>query len=360
MISNIHHEKYRGEFSSSVAIACDLTYTRAAAAFYDVVLQRIVARSVIPLGEFNADNAAAEVARLVFMSMRQHGIPAACVAGIGCAAPHDLADALEEELSPTDMFLRPDTHITVLPFVSMYADSRFAAMLAAVPMKKGTLAVDFGSVLNMAYHDGEQLRLASVGLSGAFDGRGISSGMTAEFGAIDEVSRDSTSRQLCYSVVGDGDAFGIAPSAVLDSISIMLSEGIIDADGIMTDRDMFFLGEDHYITQGDVRAVQADKARSAAALECFVKLCGAPAEVYFGGEVLAINGFKRLQELGAISAELAKNAQYCRSYAEQGIFNCFTSGNKLSELESAIMNAVDVTNDIYDGFDDLYITNLSF
>ncbi|MBE6901756.1 MAG: DUF4445 domain-containing protein [Ruminococcaceae bacterium] len=359
MISNIHHEKYHDEFSMSVAVVCDIMHTRAVAAFYDVKLDRLIARSVVPIGKFNDENASAEVARLVFMCMREYGIPAAAITKIGVAAPHDLACSIEESIEPTDMFLRPDTEVVVLPFVSMYADSRFAASLAAVAIKKGSFIASFGRMLDLAYYDGEKLLTASVELTGAFDATGIESGMSVEYGAIDEVRRESD-RTLCYCVIGDIDACGIAVPAFLDAACIMLDEGVIDSDGIMTDRDQFYLGEDFYLTQKDVRVLQSDKASAAAAIECFLRRCGTPSEVYLCGDALAGEGIRRLERLGVISSALAEKAQYCRSYTEQGTYSCISAEDKLTELASLIRDAEDISAEIYDGFDDMYITNLQF
>ena len=358
-MSEIHHEKYRDEFSMSVVAACDITETFAAVSFHDRQLDRCIARSVIPQGQFTAENAAAELAKLIFMAMRAHNIPVQAVTSIGCAACFSLESALEEELAPSDMFLRPDPPIIVIPFVGMNADSRFAAMLATVPSEKGTLAISLGKTLNLAYHNGEKLLLANVELTGAFDGSAIESGMACELGAIDELQREED-KTLCSCVVGDGDACGIAPSAVLDGVAIMVSEGIIDEDGIMTDRDMFYLGEDHYITQSDVRAVQSDKAKTCAALSCFLKKCDGVEKVYIGGNAVAREGLRRLVELRVIPESLAKNSVADRSFTELGTYKAAADSETLAALEQLIYYAEDITNDIYDGFDDLYIENLAF
>ncbi len=357
--SYLHHEKYRSEYSMDIAIACDITPTCIRAVFYDIQLSRRVARSVNVFAGITAENAAAELAKLIFISMREYAIPASAVTRIGVCAPMDISAAIEEELSPTDMFLRPDVEISVLPFVSAYSDGRFAAMLATVPMREGTFVVQLGSTLNLAYYTGGRAEIASVSLTGAFDGSALSDGIPYEFGAIDEVSRDD-SGTICYCVVGDEDSCGVSASAALDGICLMLDDGIIDEDGIMTDRDQLYIGEDYCLLQSDVRAVQSDKAKTAAAIACFLKRYPAPREVFMTGDATACRGIERLTKLGAIPQALADKSHFSPYSAEQGVIMCITDEDRYSELYSLIAAAADVSQEILDGFDDLYITNLSF
>lgn len=357
--SYYHHEKYRSEYSMDIAVACDITPSCIRAVFYDRSLSRRVARSVSVFAGVTAENAAAELVKFVFIAMREHGIPSSAITSIGCCAPIDIASAVEEELSPTDMFLRPDVEITVLPFVSAYADGRFAATLVTVPMQDGTFIADFGSTLNMAYYTGGKLEIASFVLAGAFDGSAFEDGIPCEFGAIDELSCEDNST-ICYTVSGDQDSCGVAASAALDGVKIMLDRGIIDEDGIMTDRDLFYIGEDYYISQKDVRAVQSDKAKAAAAISCFLRRYAPPTEVFLTGDVTANRGVQRLAELGIMSSELVEKAHFSPIFAEQGVIICLSDSSKYEALNKLINAAADVSNDILDGFDDLYITNLSF
>lgn len=354
-----HHEKYRSEHSMNLAAVCNIDRSFITVLFYDLSLERSVARSVLLNAEIDTENACTELSRLIFLSSREHNIPASAVRQIGCAAPMDISGALEESLDPADMFLPPDIEIIVLPFVSMFADGRFAAALAAASREEGVFAAHFGKTLNMAYFGGGELKLASVPLSGAFDGSALESGIPCEYGAIDEVHRE-TDGTLCYSVVGDADSAGISAAAALDAVSVMLAEGIIDPDGIMTDRDLFYIGEDLYISQSDVRAVQSDKARAGAAVECFLKAVGQPSAVYFTGELFGGRGMERLAELGVISEGMSRSAGFCRSTVEQGIIALLTGETEQERLNDLILSAEDITDLFSSELDELYIRNLSF
>lgn len=355
----VHHEKYHEEYSRCIAAACEVSAGFVTAAFYDISLSRVFARSVAFTENFAPENAAAELSKLIFMAMREYNIPASSLQKIGFCAPIHISAEIEQQLDPSDMFLRPDTEIVALPFVSAYADSSFAAFLASLPLAEGTLAVQLGKSLNLAFFTGGRLRLASVPLSGAFDGSALESGMRCEFGAIDEVSREANGT-VSYCVSGDSDSVGIAPSAALDVVCIMLRDGNLDSDGIMTDRDLFYIGEDYYISQGDVRAVQTDKAKLAAALNCFIERFGVPNEVYLTGEALAQKGFQRLVQLGAVPDSIAEAARFSQNSTESGIVAALTENNAMQRLEQLISAAEDITESIMPGFDEKYMESLEF
>lgn len=355
----VHHEKYCDEHSRMLVLACELSCDLITVAYYDISLSRMVARSVAYTGSVTPENAVSELSKLIFLSMREYGIPAASLQKIGVCAPIHIASEVEETLDPTDIFLRPDTEVVVMPFVSAYADGCFAAFLASVSFSEGTLAAHIGRTFNLAFYKDGALKLASIPLSGAFDGSALESGMRCEFGAIDEVSREENGT-VSYCVSGDCDSMGIAPSAALDVVKIMVDTGVLDEDGIMTDRDMFYIGEDYYISQKDVRAIQSDKARLAAAFSCFITQYGQPSEVYLTGEALARNGLQRLADLHVISEELAGRARFSRNAAESGMIAVLENDGSLGALEQLIAAAEDVTDSILPEFDDIYISNLSF
>lgn len=359
---NFIHERFRDEYSMKLAVLCDIGREHVRVVFHDMAVMsyRAVAQSVFVGAKLRQDTVCAEVARVIFTAMRQNGIPSSAVSTVMCAAPMELSCALEDGLSAVDMFLRPDTEISFIPFISAHCDGRFAAELAGPPgildMQEGTMQVHFGRSLCIAYYDGEKLITAGIPLAGAFDGSGIESGMPWVQGSIDELTRmeDGT---LCYTVFDDGDSMGIAPSAVLDAVCIMRREGIIDSDGIMTDRDQFYIGEDYYISQRDVRAVQSDKAKVRAALECFVKCVGKVKRCVYTGEAAVRNGLARMVELGAIPEELKDGGT--SSLVTEGLTRLL-SEEEQEKFTSLILESEDITEQLYEELDDIYIRNLPF
>ena len=347
------HKKFRTERSAELAAACDITQNSLAIEFFDLAMNRVFARSVLFGIEIGAKSSGELLARLLVTACREHGIPASAIKSVGIAADVHIAEYLAGELSASDMYLSPDTEIYFPPFISMGISGRFTASLTTIPDEKFT-AADFGKTLCVAENKGEELLCAAFPLTGAFDGSGLESGMPAEDGAIETVRRDD--KTLVYEVINDANCIGICPCGAAMAVDLMRKEGIVDADGIMYDRDLFFIGEDFYISQADVRAIQSDKARTAAALNLF----GSENGIFLSGEPFSSpDGLKALLNLGAVPERFSR-AAFARNSVLRGIENCLKSAEIREQAEKIARNARDITEKILSDYDENYLNNLNF
>lgn len=351
----LSREKYRTERSSELCAAVDITPYRISVVFYDLALSRRYARTSLCGEHITCDNVASQLSRLFSLSGKEYGIPASALKKIGFAAPVHLSCFIEEKLSPVELYLRPETELFVMPYISAEISGRFTASLLALP-DGDCLAADFADKLYIAQVKDGVPRCAAFPLAGAFDGTALEGGMSAERGAIDEVKRESEGA-LCYGVVGDSESVGIAPSGAFSAASLMLGEGIIDSDGIMTDRDLLYIGEDFFISQSDVRAIQTDRARCEAAFEVF---CGEDSvPKYLSGDVFAANGARALLKLRALPEEFSK-AGFAGNSVEQGIIRCLESEDELSRALTFAMTAEDVTEQYLQRFHEISVEKYSF
>lgn len=347
------HVKLRTERSAELAAACDITQNSLTIEFFDLPMNRVFARSVLFGTEIGAKSSAELLPRLMVTACREHGIPASAVKSVGIAADVHVAEYLAAELSASDLYLSPDTEIYFPPFISMGISGRFTASLTTIPDEKFT-AADFGKTLCIAEKRGEELVCAAFPLTGAFDGSGLESGMPAEDGAIETVRRDE--KTLVYEVINDADCLGICPCGASMAVDLMRKEGIVDADGIMYDRDLFFIGEDYYISQADVRTIQSDKARTASALSLF----GSENGIFLSGEPFSSpDGLKALISLGAVPERFSR-AAFARNSVLRGIENCLKSPEIREQAEKIARNARDITEEILLEYDEKYLNNLNF
>lgn len=262
-------EKYRSERSAELVLACLASRHSVSAVLYDTALERRFARAVTFGITLTNENAVEVVSALIVRLLREGAVPGNAVKRLGFAAPADITMAVEELLSPSDIFLPPDIEITILPMLSGGAGGDFTAVLAAAIQQEGSaIAADVTGSLRMAAVSGDKMMFAEIPLKGGLDGTALESGMPLESGAIELLDREKDGT-ICYSVAGDGDSMGISAAAAANAVRVMLDAGALDGDGIMTDRDLFYIGEDFYISQADVRAVQSDKASIRAGLELF-------------------------------------------------------------------------------------------
>lgn len=345
--------KLRSERSSELAAACDITANSAAVELFDKALGRTYSRTALYGVRITADNACETAARLFSTAMRRADVPAEAVKGAVFAADVYISDVLEQKLSALALGLKADAETAFVPYISARLGGRFTAALLAVP-ESDFLAVDVGGSLCAAEKRGGELRCAGFSLAGAFDGTALESGMAAENGAIDAVRRES-GKTVAYEVVGDTDSVGISPAGAVCAARIMLSEGIIDADGIMTDRDLFAIGEDLFVSQSDIRAIQTDKAKCAAIFDILggenLYLSGAP----FANDA----GFRAMAAIGALPAKVLK-ANFCKNAAVRGALKYLISEKARETAEYIIKNAADVSEEIFDEFDRKYFEHLSF
>ena len=358
MLSERHivHDKYRAERSMELAAACDITANSVAVVLYDLAMERRYARSVMFGAEITPQNAADELSRLMATAIREYSVKPRAVKRVGIAAPVHIESELERSLTAGDMGLEEQSEILFVPYISAGISGRFTAALLTLPTDGDWTAALFGKELCVAHMTGGKLHCASYPMEGAFDGTALESGMPAENGAVDTVRRDSD-KTVAYEVVGDCDSIGISPCGALTAAAAMQRDGILDSDGIMTDRDYLFIGEDIFISQNDVRAIQADKARAAAALAL---LPHTDAQVFFSGEPFSTaDGFRALLELGAIP-ERFRDAAVCRNSTEQGIIAFLEDETARSRAFELVSAAKDTSRDKLPKYDKNYLNNLNF
>lgn len=350
------HEKYRAERSAELALACDMTACSISVVYYDLALERRYARSVVFGTELTAQNAANELARLIVTSMREYSIKPAAVKRVGIAAPVHFETVLEQTFDPAAPGFGEICEPIFVPYISAGISGRFTAFLLTLPEDEDWAAADFGRTLCIAHKTGRELHCAAFALLGAFDGSALESGMPAENGAIDMVRQDPDGTRA-YEVVGDCESIGVSPCGALMSAMEMKRAGVLDEDGIMTDRDLYYIGEDYFVSQSDVRAIQTDKAFAAAAFELLPQTDG---KVFFSGEPFSsAGGFRALLELGAIPERFG-GAAFCRNSTEQGIIAYLENESVRERAAELVRSAKDFSSDNLLKYDKGYLNNLNF
>ena len=359
--------KPRSERSSELAAVFDITSNSASIEIFDTALNRTYSRTALYGVKITADNACDMVERLFTTAIRRANVPLEVIKGAVFSADVYISDVLEQKMY---LGLKENAEIAFVPYISARVGGRFTASLLAIP-ESDFLAVDVGSSLCVVEKQGDELKCAGFSLAGAFDGTALESGMASENGAIDAVRRES-GKTVAYEVVGDTDSVGISPTGAVCAARIMLSEGIIDADGIMTDRDLFAIGEDLFVSQSDIRAIQTDKAKCAAVFDIFsgenLNISNTAAHfAIFSGENLYLSGapfsndegFRAMSAIGALP-KTALKANFCKNASSKGALKYLISEKSREKAEYIIKHAVDVSEEFFDEFDRKYFEHLSF
>ena len=148
------------------------------------------------------------------------------------------------------------------------------------------LYLDLGTNGELALVTGETVWATSVAAGPAFEGGNLSCGMAALPGAISSVSVQNG--RISTTVIGNGPPRGICGSAVLETVALLLDEGVLGEDGrikngdeipsILSARVIDYHGERAFVlyrdaqrllvlTQADIRQVQLANGAIRAGIE---------------------------------------------------------------------------------------------
>ncbi len=155
------------------------------------------------------------------------------------------------------------------------------------------LLVDLGTNAEIVLGNKERLLVSNAAAGPAFEGAKIECGMIGVEGVIDHMWFDE--EDIRFSVIGDAEPAGICGSGLVDTVASLLDLGILDHTGKMAssstlpkglsekikqrlktrgNQKRFWLTDKVYLSQKDVRQVQAAKAAVAAGIEILRKKMG--------------------------------------------------------------------------------------
>ena len=185
--------------------------------------------------------------------------------------------------------------LLTVPDISGYVGGDTVACLLANRQwlqEAPTLLVDIGTNGEMVLSAGGKMVACSTAAGPALEGAKIRFGMRGKDGAISRVWLEGD-RVRC-EVIGGGKAVGICGSGLIDAVAVMLQLGAINEHGriqtspmaprighLLGDVDgnrVFYLTEDVYLTQQDIREVQLAKGAIAAGIEMLAQHLRIPLE----------------------------------------------------------------------------------
>jgi uncharacterized 2Fe-2S/4Fe-4S cluster protein (DUF4445 family) len=147
--------------------------------------------------------------------------------------------------------------IEVVQPLAGFVGSDLLAAVLATRLDNGSkcLLIDFGTNSEIALWDGMTLWVTSAAGGPAFESFGISCGMPAETGAISGVQWDDGPDELCYDVIGGGQAKGLCGSGFVDLVAHLRATGDLSAVGRLAENH-----EDGFAVQaeGPVRLTNRD------------------------------------------------------------------------------------------------------
>jgi uncharacterized 2Fe-2S/4Fe-4S cluster protein (DUF4445 family) len=189
--------------------------------------------------------------------------------------------------------IHPAAMVSVAPAVASYVGGDIVSGVVACGMaekEETALFIDLGTNGEMVLGNRDWLACAACSVGPAFEGSGITCGSRAAPGAIQEVEVSAGGEELEFSTIGDTEVTGICGSGLIDLISGLRRQGVLDRGGKIQEgqapsrvrrrsEGLEFVvssgeGREIYLTQPDLDNLLRSKAAVYAACALLVKRMG--------------------------------------------------------------------------------------
>jgi len=176
-------------------------------------------------------------------------------------------------------FFIDNIETTLLPNASSYVGADIVSGVAAIKLeeKNNTLFIDIGTNGEMVLSVDGKLYGTSTAAGPAFEGMNIECGMRAGNGAVEGFEIVETKNKFKIKTIG-GTPTGICGSGLLDIMSEFVKHKIVLKSGKFNPRmkpefkerlreKKFYISENIYLSQGDIRQIQLAKGAIAAGIK---------------------------------------------------------------------------------------------
>ncbi|MBR2671129.1 MAG: DUF4445 domain-containing protein [Oscillospiraceae bacterium] len=292
--------------------------------------------------------------------------------------------------APETLFLGDDSILDIcgikahlMPCVAGYFGGDLTAGLFYLEDRlKGVgnaLFIDIGTNGEMALISGDAVTCCSVASGPAFEGGNIECGMPGTNGAVEHATIKNG--KLVCKVIGNVPAKGICGSGLIDIVSALLDEGIIDMsgrflppeesevelDGYTEDDDengSLALADGVYLSAKDVRMLQMAKAAVAAGIETLMSETSISAEdidaVFLAGGFGTLLDIGSAVNIGMIPAALKDRCIPVGNTSLKGTMKAMSRGMPEKELISVKEKCRYVELSQLGSFNERYIDNMMF
>jgi uncharacterized 2Fe-2S/4Fe-4S cluster protein (DUF4445 family) len=269
------------------------------------------------------------------------------------------------------------------PVVSGFVGSDITAGVLAVDLAQArgvTLFVDIGTNGEMVLARDGRLQATSTAAGPAFEGMNIACGMRAARGAIERVGIDAG--RIEVATIDDASPVGLCGSGLLDAVAALVEHGVIDSSGrfardpdrlhpALRDRlrkldgkPVFYLADEVYLSQRDIRQVQLAKGAVRAGIDILLKRNGMTAEDVDQALIAGSFGYHlttiSLVTIGLFPPEFDGKVDYVGNTARTGAEALLTNAGARDSLQRLVaeIESVELANDA--GFTDAFVAAMAF
>jgi len=130
--------------------------------------------------------------------------------------------------------INPNALIYCIPAVAAYIGGDITAGILSSRLFKNnklSLFLDIGTNGEMVLGSSDWMMACACSAGPAFEGAGVSCGMPATPGAIEEVTINSTTLEPTIKIIGDASPLGICGSGMISALAEMLNTRVVDKAG---------------------------------------------------------------------------------------------------------------------------------
>ena len=247
-----------------------------------------------------------------------------------------------------------------LPSISSFVGADIVAGLHLADMPedgKYSLLIDLGTNAEVVLYSNKSGVATAAAAGPCFEGANISCGMSATKGAI--YAFELNYGHASYKTIADEKPTGICGTGLIDLVSELLKNGIIDETGYM-DED-YMLSENVYLSCEDVRQYQLAKSAVYSAILALMKTEGIGFEdiskMYISGGFSAKINIANATGTGLLPRELANKTVALNNSSLQGTIKYACNGGDVERFTKMI-KYIDLSSNGY--FADMFVQNIMF
>lgn len=262
--------------------------------------------------------------------------------------------------------------VILLPSIAAYVGSDIVAGIVSTRMSEGgnNLLIDIGTNGEIALHTGGRLYCASTAAGPALEGANITCGMGGVAGAID--SAGLKEGKPGYTVIGNGKPKGICGSGLIDLMAILLELKVIDETGAFDEGtvlenvrdDKFYITDDIFISQQDVREFQLAKSAICAGIKALCAKAGLDLKdidkAFVAGGLGYYIDYKNAIRTGLMPGQLDGKIEVVGNSAGAGAKICLLSSKGLELCGRISKSCENVELSAEPVFMEEYVNNMGF
>jgi len=257
--------------------------------------------------------------------------------------------------------------LMILPGISAFVGGDVTAGLLACGFyhkEEPCIFIDLGTNGEIVLGHKDRLFVTSTAAGPAFEGGNILYGVGSIPGAIYNVSFKN--KILSYNTIDNAPPVGLCGTGLIELVSELLIEGLIDRSGLLVDRyfDSGYPIAGMKLIQKDIRELQLAKSAIRVGMDILLKKLGLSYEeldeVYLAGGFGYHLDIEKAVMIGLLPEALMNKVKVVGNASLSGAIMSLSDSETIKKMQDIISSAEEVHLSNEDDFNDLFINYLSF